>query len=69
MAPSHTLVEPVIVPGWAGVVDTVVVRVRAILVPQKLVAVTEIVPPVDPTVVLIDVVVEVPLHPEGRVQV
>ena len=40
-----------------------------LLVPQKLLAVTVISPSVEPTVGLIDVVVELPLHPEGKVQV
>ena len=39
------------------------------LVPQKLVAVTDMSPPVVPTVALIDVVVELPLRPEGKLQV
>ena len=37
--------------------------------PQELFAVTEMVPPLDPAVVVIDVEVELPLHPDGNVQV
>ena len=39
------------------------------LVPQPLLAVTEIFPLDAPTIVVILVVVEVPLHPDGNVQV
>ena len=37
--------------------------------PQELFAVTDIVPPLAPAVVVIDVLVEDPLHPDGNVQV
>jgi hypothetical protein len=37
--------------------------------PQKLLAVTEIVPLLDPGVAFIDADVELPLHPDGKVQV
>ena len=37
--------------------------------PQVLFAITEITPPLAPTVTVIDVVVELPLHPEGKVHV
>ncbi len=60
---------PPIDPGCAGVVDTVTLCVLARLVPHVLPAVTEMVPPVEPAVALIDTVVELPLHPEGKVQV
>ena len=39
------------------------------LEPQELFAVTDIVPPLDPAVVVIDVLVDDPLHPDGNVQV
>jgi hypothetical protein len=42
---------------------------RLLLEPHELLALTEMVPPDDPTVVLIVVEVELPLHPAGRVQV
>ena len=43
--------------------------VLAELVPQELFAVTEIVPPDVPAVPVIEDEVELPLHPEGNVQV
>ena len=43
--------------------------VCATLLPQVLFAVTEIVPPLLPVVVVIDVVAEVPVHPDGKVHV
>ncbi len=49
--------------------ETDTANVRAMLVPQKLLAVTDMSPPLAPTVALIDVVVELPLHPEGKLQV
>ncbi len=60
---------PLIDPGCEGVVETETVSVRAILVPQKLLAVTETLPPDELAVALIDVVVELPLHPEGKLHV
>ena len=45
------------------------VSVPAVLVPHELLAVTEIVPPVAPAVEVIDVEVELPLHPDGKVHV
>ena len=67
--PSQTLAEPPINPGWEGTAETDAANVRAKLLPQKLLAVTEILPPVVPTVALIEVVVELPLHPEGKLHV
>ena len=67
--PSQTLSGPLIEPGGAGMLETNVLTELAVLVPQKLVAVTEIGPSDEPTVALIEVVVEVPLHPEGRFHV
>ncbi len=60
---------PPIDPGCAGVVDTVTISVLAGPAPHELSAVTEMVPPDEPAVALIDAVVELPLHPEGKVQV
>jgi hypothetical protein len=37
--------------------------------PQELLAVTEMVPPLEPGVTVIDVDVEFPLHPDGKDQV
>ena len=44
-------------------------KVLGVLVPHELFAVTDIVPPLAPAVVVIDVLVEDPLHPDGNVQV
>ena len=38
-------------------------------VPQALFAATEIVPPDEPTVAVMEVEVELPVHPDGRVHV
>jgi hypothetical protein len=48
---------------------TVTLSVCALLLPHALFAVTEIVPPADPAVALMLVVVDVPLHPPGKVHV
>ncbi len=61
--------EPPIDPGCEGVVETDTANVRAVLVPQKLLAVTDMSPSLAPTVALIDVEVELPPHPEGKLQV
>ena len=63
------VVLPEIVPGVAGVVFTVTTIVCAGELPQILFAVTVTFPLVILAVVLIDVVVDVPVHPPGRVQV
>lgn len=55
-------------PGCAGTVATVTLKVLAALVPQVLDAVTEILPPVVPAVAVIEVEVELPVHPAGKVQ-
>ena len=44
-------------------------KVLAVPEPQVLFAVTETFPPVAPAVSVIEVDVEVPVHPEGRVHV
>ena len=43
--------------------------VLALLEPQELFAVTEMVPPAAPAVAVIDAEVELPLHPDCNVQV
>jgi hypothetical protein len=57
---------PEIVPGCSGSTDTVAFIVLAVPEPQALFAMTEIIPPVVPTVADIDVPVELPLHPSGN---
>jgi hypothetical protein len=66
--PLHTVELPLMAPGCAGVGFTVMANVCAADGPQPLFAVTEMFPFV-PAVVLIDVDVEVPIHPPGKVQV
>lgn len=57
------------VPGCSGMAGTVTFTVLEAPGPHTLFAVTEIVPPVGPAVAAIDVDVELPLHPDGNVQV
>lgn len=68
-APGQGAAGPLMAPGAAGAPPTEIVRVAAAEVPQAFVAVTATVPPVVPTVVLIEAVVEVPTQPVGKVQV
>jgi hypothetical protein len=65
----QTVADPVTAPGADGTVLTVMVAVLAALVPQLFTAVTEMVPPDVPAVVVIEFVVDVPDHPEGSVHV
>ena len=67
--PWQTDVAPAMVPGWAGGDVTDTLSVLTLLVPHALVADTEIVPPVALAVALIEVEVELPLHPGGNVHV
>lgn len=67
--PEQTIVLPEILPGVAGVVFTVTIRVCAGELPQELFAVTVIFPLVALAVVLIEFVVDVPLQPPGSVHV
>jgi hypothetical protein len=53
--------------GARGVSADMTFTVLAIPVPQVLIEATEIKPPGTPAVVAMDVEVELPLHPEGRV--
>ena len=59
---------PEIVPDWEGTVFTLTLRVRGLLLPQLLIAITEMVPPFEPAVVVIEVDDELPLQPDGKVQ-
>jgi hypothetical protein len=54
-------------PGCEGTDVIVTLNLRAVLKPQVLFAETEISPPDAPAIVVIEVEVELPLHPEGRV--
>jgi hypothetical protein len=56
------------VPGCEGSVVTLMASVLAVPVPQVLLADTERVPPDDPTVTVMELVLELPVHPEGNVQ-
>ena len=67
--PVQTDAEPLIVPGVAGMLLTVIALVCAADEPQALFAFTVILPLEDPTVVVIEVEVEVPDQPEGKVHV
>jgi len=69
VVPGHTAVFPEIAPGCAGNIAEVTVIVCAVLLPQVLLAFTEIMPPVDPAVAIIELVVDVPVHPAGKVHV
>ena len=67
--PAQTEAVPLMVPGVAGMILTVMLWVCKDDEPQALFAFTVIFPPDEPAVVVIDVVVEVPDQPEGKVQV
>ena len=66
--PPQTEALPVIAPGVAGAEETVTAIVCAVLVPQPLLAVTEMFPPEAPAVAEIEFDVEVPVQPDGNVQ-
>ncbi len=65
----QTVVLPVMAPGVAGRVVMLITNVLAAEVPQRLEAVTEMVPPDAPAVALMLVVVLEPDQPPGSVQV
>ncbi len=69
MEPAQTAVLPEMAPGVEGVLLTATTKVAAAEEPQALFAVTETVPPVSPAVALMLVVVLVPDHEPGKVQV
>ena len=68
VVPEQIVVVPVIVPGAAGAELTVIACVEAKLVPQPFVAVTDTFPLVALAVAEIEFVVDVPVQPEGKVQ-
>ena len=66
---AQTLSGPIIAAGVIGGTVSVMLVVCAVEFPQVLPAVTEMVPPPVPSVAIIELVVEVPLHPDGKIQV
>ena len=58
-----------IVPGVAGNGLVVTANVLAALEPQPLTAVTESIPPDAPAVTVIELVVDVPVQPDGNTHV
>jgi hypothetical protein len=72
VSPGQTLVLPpaaVIAPGTVGAAAIFIVAVREGLVPQELFAVTEMVPPAVLLTTVMELVVEVPVHPPGNCHV
>jgi hypothetical protein len=67
--PEQIVVVPVMEPGVAGIVFTVIASVCGALLPQVLSAVTVIFPDVALAVAVILLVVDAPVHPPGNVQV
>ena len=68
--PEQTTGKPNIFPGLLGAVPLVATARDTVgVVPQKLLALTDIFPPVAPAVAIIGVVDELPVHPDGKVQV
>jgi hypothetical protein len=67
---AQTVAEPLIVPGVVGIPNTVTVIQDAELLKQVLESVTQMLPPADPTVTVMEVVPcpEVIVHPVGTVQ-
>ena len=71
LVPAHTVVDGEAATETVGVVAVVTVtgNVLGVPLPQLLIATTLIVPLVDPTVVVIELVVDVPVQPDGNVHV
>ena len=67
--PAQIVTGPIIVPGIAGIVIIVTAKLAALDDPQALFAITLIVPLVEPAVVEMLFVVDVPDQPLGNVQV
>lgn len=67
--PEQMVAVPVMTPGAAGVVFTTIASVAAAELPQALLAVTVMLPPVELAVAVIELVVDVPVQPLGNVHV
>ena len=72
--PPHIIIEPVeslisVNVVTIGFEEIATLSVLGVPEPQELFAVTEIVPPAAPAVAVIDAEVELPLHPDGNIQV
>ena len=67
--PEHIVVLPVMAPGCVMLPDIVTASVRDADAPQVLLAVTEMFPLVALATAVMELVVEVPVHPPGSVQV
>ena len=66
---AHIDAFPEIFAGWLGAPVTLIFKERVDEGPQSLFATTVTFPPEELEAVVIEVVVELPLHPEGNVQV
>ncbi len=66
--PWQTEVFPVMDSGVAGILFTMTASVLVVDVPQELLADTVIFPPLPPTVAEIELLVDVPIQPTGKVQ-
>jgi hypothetical protein len=64
--PEHTVASPVIVAGCDGTFKAVTLKVLSGPEPQALSALTEIFPLLLPAVTVIEVEVELPVHPAGN---
>ena len=61
---------PVMAPGCAGAIEVMVTAaVLTALLPQLLFALTDREPPADPAVIVIVLLADVPVHPDGKVHV
>jgi hypothetical protein len=67
--PEQVVAFPDIVPGWLGMLLTVMASVCAVDDPHVLLAVTETLPLIALAVAVMEAVVEVPVQPPGNVQV
>jgi len=66
--PLHTTLFPEIAPGCAVIEFTLIVALCALLTPHELTAETSIVPPETPTVSVMVFVEDVPVQPNGEIQ-